>query len=155
MHLSIRVDDLERSLSFYQAFFGQTPHKVRPRYANFDLHDPPLKFAMTEAPVKRGGLGRLDHLGFMVADGQALEEIKQRLIEAGLATFDEEDVTCCYAKQDKVWVHDPDGNAWEIYALTDDMLEEEEDDESGEPMRLDVPRQPEAVGGCDGQEGCC
>jgi hypothetical protein len=44
----------------------------------------------------------------------------QRLREAGLATFDETDTTCCYALQDKVWVHDPAGAAWEIYTVKDD-----------------------------------
>jgi hypothetical protein len=31
-----------------------------------------------------------------------------RLTEAGLATFDEMDTECCYARQDKIWVKDPD-----------------------------------------------
>ena len=54
MHLLINVTDLERSLTFYEAFFGTAPHKVRPGYANFDLNEPPLKFAMNEHPVERG-----------------------------------------------------------------------------------------------------
>ena len=42
------------------------------------------------------------------------------LIAAGLTTFSEEEVACCYATQDKVWATDPDGHAWEIYVLLDD-----------------------------------
>ena len=38
-----------------------------------------------------------------------------RLQKAGLATFDEMDTTCCYARQDKIWVHDPDGTPWELF----------------------------------------
>jgi hypothetical protein len=34
---------------------------------------------------------------------------KDRLVAAGLAAFDEMDTTCCYARQDKIWVRDPDG----------------------------------------------
>ena len=45
MHVSINVSNLDRSLAFYEAFFGVPPHKVRPGYANFDLATPPLKFA--------------------------------------------------------------------------------------------------------------
>ncbi len=30
------------------------------------------------------------------------------------------DTTCCYALQDKVWVHDPAGAPWEVYTITDD-----------------------------------
>ncbi len=36
-------------------------------------------------------------------------------MEAGLATFDEMDTTCCYAKQDKIWVTAPDGERWEVF----------------------------------------
>jgi catechol 2,3-dioxygenase-like lactoylglutathione lyase family enzyme len=57
---------------------------------------------------------------------------KERLEQAGLVTFSEENVTCCYAKQDKIWVRDPDGNAWEVYALLDDMEDEDEHHEHGE-----------------------
>jgi hypothetical protein len=31
---------------------------------------------------------------------------------------------CCYATQDKTWVHDPDGNEWEAFVvLKDNLLE--------------------------------
>ena len=39
---------------------------------------------------------------------------------AGLTTRTEEDVACCYAVQDKVWVQDPDGNAWEVFFVKGD-----------------------------------
>ena len=45
---------------------------------------------------------------------------KLRLQKAGLATFDEMDTTCCYAKQDKIWVRDPDGTPWELFATHGD-----------------------------------
>ena len=32
----------------------------------------------------------------------------------------EKDSTCCYAVQDKVWVHDPDGAMWEFYTVLAD-----------------------------------
>ena len=63
--------------------------------------------------------------------------VKERLQAAGLATFDEMDTTCCYAKQDKIWVHDPDGNAWEVYALTDDLLDDHEHDHAGNLLSAD------------------
>ena len=119
-HLSLNVTDLARSLAFYEAFLGAAPHKLRPGYANFDLEEPPLKLALNEHPVA-AGLGPLSHLGFQVPDAGYLEAAKARLKAAGLATFDETDTICCYARQDKVWAHDPDGNAWEIYLLTDDL----------------------------------
>ena len=130
MHLSLRVADISRSITFYQAFFGVPPHKVRPGYANFDLAEPPLKFALNQHPVQPG-VGSLDHLGFQVFSTAALEAAKERLKAAGLATFDEDETTCCYAKQDKVWVHDPDGNEWEIYLLTDDLEDDHGHDHAG------------------------
>jgi catechol 2,3-dioxygenase-like lactoylglutathione lyase family enzyme len=130
VHVSINVSNLERSLAFYQAFFGVPPHKVRPGYANFDLAEPPLKFALNEHPVQ-AGIGALSHLGFQVPSPAHVNAAKERLQAAGLATFDETDTTCCYARQDKVWAHDPDGNAWEIYVLTDDRLDDHEHDHAG------------------------
>jgi hypothetical protein len=35
----------------------------------------------------------------------------------GLRTRGEEDTSCCYAVQDKVWVEDPDGNMWEVFVV--------------------------------------
>jgi predicted enzyme related to lactoylglutathione lyase len=51
---------------------------------------------------------------------------KLRLTKAGLASFDEMDTTCCYARQDKNWVHDPDGTPWEVFVTHGDG------DEAGE-----------------------
>ena len=48
---------------------------------------------------------------------------KERLVAAGLAAFDEMDTTCCYARQDKIWVRDPDGTPWEVFATHEDVEE--------------------------------
>ncbi|CAN5417407.1 ArsI/CadI family heavy metal resistance metalloenzyme [soil metagenome] len=119
-HLSLRVKDVERSTQFYRAFFGTEPHKVRPGYANFSLTNPALKLALFEAEIE--GKGSLDHLGFVVDTRQAVADAKQRMIDAGLTAFSEEEVTCCHATQDKIWVTDPDGNNWEIYVVLDDQV---------------------------------
>ena len=121
-HLSLRITDLNRSVAFYRTFFGVPPHKLRPGYANFDIEQPPLKLALTENQ-RTPGAGNLDHLGLLVADTAAVNAIKQRLESEGLALVDEMNTTCCYAKQDKFWVRDPDDVEWEVYAITDDMLE--------------------------------
>lgn len=146
MHLSLRTADLARSIAFYQAFFGVPPHKVRPGYANFDLMEPPLKFALTQntsqAETVRAGTGCLDHLGLQVSGTKEVDAVRERLKAAGLATFDEMDTTCCYGRQDKIWVHDPDGNEWEVYALTDDLEDDHEHDHAGN--LLSTP--PDGVG---------
>lgn len=150
MHLSLNVADLERSVAFYEAFFGVPPHKIRPGYANFDLAEPPLKFALNEHAVPRAGAreaggGSLSHLGFQVPSAEQVLAAKERLQAAGLATFDETDTTCCYARQDKVWATDPDGNAWEIYVLTDDLLDDHEHDHQGKPLSVESPASPTAL----------
>jgi catechol 2,3-dioxygenase-like lactoylglutathione lyase family enzyme len=143
MHVSINVRSLARSLAFYEAFFGVAPHKLRPGYANFDLSEPPLKFALNEQAAAPGGHGTLNHLGFQVATAAEVEAAKVRLQRAGLATFDESDTTCCYARQDKIWAHDPDGNAWEVYVITDDLLEVVE----GDPVAGTMLMQPPSAAG--------
>lgn len=37
--------------------------------------------------------------------------------EAGLTTFEEKATSCCYALQDKVWVHGPGKEPWEVYVV--------------------------------------
>jgi hypothetical protein len=38
----------------------------------------------------------------------------------GYANFAENDTTCCYALQDKVWVHGPGDEQWEVYTVKAD-----------------------------------
>jgi catechol 2,3-dioxygenase-like lactoylglutathione lyase family enzyme len=121
LHLSLNVRDVARSRIFYEAFLGVPPHKVRPGYTNFQVDDPPLKLALMEGSAG-GEKGALNHLGIQVGSQDQVEAARARLIAAGLATFDEQDALCCFARQDKVWVTDPDGNAWEIYVITDDLV---------------------------------
>jgi catechol 2,3-dioxygenase-like lactoylglutathione lyase family enzyme len=135
MHVSLNVRDVARSRAFYEAFFGLPAHKVRPGYTNFQLPAPPLKLALTEHP-ENSGKGALNHLGVQVASLAEVEAARERLVAAGLATFDERDATCCYARQDKVWVTDPDGNAWEIYVVLDDLLDVPGHDHRGSPLPL-------------------
>ena len=142
VHLSLNVRDLEASVAFYQAFLGVPPHKRRPGYANFAPESPALKLALNELPPAAGGRTPLNHLGFQVETPEEVQRARERFAAAGLATFDEGETVCCFARQDKVWVHDPDGNAWEIYVLTDDMLaEHDENAGAGAPVHF-VPEPP-------------
>jgi catechol 2,3-dioxygenase-like lactoylglutathione lyase family enzyme len=123
VQLALNVSDLEASVTFYSTMFGVEPHKRRPGYANFAIAEPPLKLVLIEVPADARGTGvagALNHLGVEVASVEEVEVGAARLRDAGLATFDEKDTTCCYALQDKVWVHDPAGAPWEIYTVKDD-----------------------------------
>jgi len=122
-HIALVVKDVAKSTDFYSKLFGAQPHKERRGYANFDIESPGLKLALLEG--KAGEPGTLSHLGILVADRKDVALARERLQAAGLETEDEEDVVCCHARQDKVWVKDPDGHAWEIYTILDDAAEEE------------------------------
>ena len=116
VHVAINVSSLERSLPFYTTLFGQEPAKLRPGYAKFEVASPPVNFTLNETPGLTAG-GSLSHLGIQVKSTEEVLAAKTRFQVAGLATFDEENVTCCYAVQDKVWVTDPDGNEWEVFVV--------------------------------------
>lgn len=125
VQLALNVTDLEASIAFYSAVFGVEPHKRRPGYANFEVAEPPLKLVLIEtdeATRGRGAAGALNHLGVEVEDSEGVSAARERIGAAGLASFDEDDTTCCYALQDKVWVHDPAGTPWEFYVVKDDDL---------------------------------
>lgn len=119
-HLSFDVPDLDGAVAFYRELLGVEPAKQKPDYAKFELVDPPVALALQQS-----GRPGLSHLGIRVESAGEVEAAAARLKEGGLATFDERDTTCCYARQDKVWVSDPAGNAWEIYTLLEDVEENE------------------------------
>jgi catechol 2,3-dioxygenase-like lactoylglutathione lyase family enzyme len=118
IQLALNVDNLDESIAFYSKLFGTEPAKLRPGYANFAIAEPPLKLILMENP---GQGGSLNHLGVEVADTDAVDAEQTRLAEVGLASVDERNTTCCYAKQNKFWVQGtPDGERWEIYTVLQD-----------------------------------
>jgi catechol 2,3-dioxygenase-like lactoylglutathione lyase family enzyme len=118
LQLALNVNDLNESVAFYSKLFGTEPAKVRPGYANFAIAEPPLKLILMENP---GQGGSLNHLGVEVADTDAVDAEQTRLAQVGLASADERDTTCCYARQNKFWVEGaPNGEQWEIYTVLED-----------------------------------
>jgi catechol 2,3-dioxygenase-like lactoylglutathione lyase family enzyme len=116
-HVSLNVTSVQKSIAFYEKVFGVPATKLRQGYAKFDLASPALNLTMQEAP--RTGVNA-SHFGIQVESTADVTAAKNRLHQAGLLTKTEDDVTCCYAVQDKVWVEDPDGNAWEYFVVKSD-----------------------------------
>ena len=141
-HLSLDVPDLDRAIAFYRELFGVEPAKSKPGYAKFELADPPVALALQQA-----SRAALSHLGIRVSSTDEVVAASTRLAEAGLATFDERDTTCCYARQDKVWVVDPAGNRWEVYTLLEDVEADDEAHEHG-PHACRTPTGEGAVACC-------
>jgi catechol 2,3-dioxygenase-like lactoylglutathione lyase family enzyme len=120
-HISLNVSDLNRSIQFYRILFDLPPAKERADYAKFEPNTPPLVLSLE--PNGRCGGGTLNHLGIRLTDARQLVSVQERLEKAGIRSQREEGVECCYAKQTKFWVHDPDGTLWEFYTLDDDELD--------------------------------
>lgn len=118
VQLALRVGDLEGSVEFYSKLFGAEPAKRRPGYANFAITEPPLKLVLLEGDTDQATV--MDHLGVEVDTTDQVNTATQRLTGEGLATLTEDDTTCCYAVQDKVWVHGPGQEPWEVYTVKDD-----------------------------------
>jgi catechol 2,3-dioxygenase-like lactoylglutathione lyase family enzyme len=118
VQLALNVSDLDAAVEFYSRLFGTQPAKRRAGYANFAVTEPPLKLVLIEGA---GEPGTLNHLGVEVATTDEVTTATARLSGEGLACATEQQVSCCYAVQDKVWVDAPDGEPWEIYTVLADI----------------------------------
>ena len=118
VQLALNVSDLDTAVEFYSKLFGTAPAKLRPGYANFAVLEPPLKLVLIEG---HGEPGTLNHLGVEVESTHEVAEAHSRLTGEGLGTATEDEVSCCFAIQDKVWVDAPDGEPWEIYTVLADV----------------------------------
>jgi len=118
VQLALRVADLDASVDFYAKLFGAAPAKRRPGYANFAIAEPPLKLVLIEGEPDQRTV--MDHLGVEVTSTEEVTAATHRLAAEGLETVVEEDTTCCYAVQDKVWVSGPGQEPWEVYVVKAD-----------------------------------
>ena len=123
LQLALSVAHLKESVDFYIKVFGVEPHKIREGYANFEISEPPLKLVLIEVGAEargHGPAGALNHLGVEELTAESYSQTRARIDATGLVDLEEADTTCCYAVQDKVWLHDPNGTPWEFYVITDD-----------------------------------
>jgi catechol 2,3-dioxygenase-like lactoylglutathione lyase family enzyme len=165
-HLAINVRDVAASIEFYKKMFGIEPVKVRSGYAKFDVQNPPLNFTLNQ--VRFDEAGALSHLGIQVASTDDVLAVRERWQEQGLTTRDEMQTNCCYALQDKTWVHDPDGNEWEVFVVLEDNLPQtsmccvtgEEENVGTSELTENIPGTPsscacESTAPAPGEAACC
>ena len=123
VHISLNVNDINSSVEFYKNMFDIEPMKHFKDYAKFDVENPALNLVLNKAEVSNGG--SLSHLGVQVYSTDEVLATREKWVKNGLLTLDEMQVDCCYAKQDKTWIKDPDGNEWEVFVVLDNIPEEE------------------------------
>jgi catechol 2,3-dioxygenase-like lactoylglutathione lyase family enzyme len=115
-HVSLNVASIPDAVERYRKILGAEPAKVRADYAKFELSDPPLILSLNLG----GAPGTVGHLGIRYADSQEVATQLRRAQGEALEPFEQQGVTCCYAKADKFWVRDADGVPWEMYAFLAD-----------------------------------
>jgi catechol 2,3-dioxygenase-like lactoylglutathione lyase family enzyme len=145
-HVSLNVKNVDASVEFYRQLFNTAPVKhyrdnttvhsvlvdvqggnsqaARAGYAKFDLEQPILNFVLNEVEFSTQ-VGALSHLGLQVDSTDDVIAIRQRVEKLGLIPRDEMNVSCCYARQDKFWLADPDGNEWEIFTVLEHLSPEQ------------------------------
>lgn len=114
LHINLAVSDLNQSIQFYSALFAAEPAVIKQDYAKWMLDDPRVNFAITTRGERKG----IDHLGIQAETPDELHEVFGRLKTAGRPVLEQGETTCCYARSEKSWVHDPDGIAWETFLTT-------------------------------------
>jgi catechol 2,3-dioxygenase-like lactoylglutathione lyase family enzyme len=118
-HVGLHTSDLNRAVQFYRVLFGTEPARHLDDHARFELDRPALVLALYPSPQEAGGA--LNHVGLRLPDSASLVEVQRRLEEHGIATQRQDGVECCYARQTKFWVTDPDRVLWEVYTLHEDI----------------------------------
>jgi hypothetical protein len=112
MHIHVAVEELNDSIRFYSAMFGNVePTVLKGDYCKWELTDPAVNFAISRRGAKPG----VDHIGIQVETDAELEEMNARFTAAKLPVQEQTETTCCYAKSDKAWTVDPQGVAWETF----------------------------------------
>jgi catechol-2,3-dioxygenase len=114
LHVHVSVDDLAKSVQFYQTLFAAEPTVVKSDYAKWMLEDPRINFAIS----KRTEVTGIQHLGIQVDDRAELADVYSRLQRAEVPVLEEGATTCCYAQSEKSWVADPQGVQWETFLTT-------------------------------------
>ena len=116
VQLALNVEDLDASIAFYTKLFQTAPAKVRQDYANFAIADPPLKLVLF---ANAGEPGTLNHIGVEVETTDEVAAVIARSQDVGFDQHVQENVSCCFAVQDKTWVKGPE-NDWEFYTVLAD-----------------------------------
>ena len=119
MHVGYYVSDITKTVDFYKRFFEAEPVKVKSDYAKFILTAPSLNISFVES--EQAIQPSFIHFGIEVDNPEHLRQKLGNALRQNLTIDEEKEVKCCYAKQDKFWVEDPDGYKWEVYHFKENV----------------------------------
>ncbi|MFV8829245.1 ArsI/CadI family heavy metal resistance metalloenzyme [Alkalihalobacterium sp. APHAB7] len=122
IHVGLNVTNLSRSVDFYSKLFGAKPIKVKENYAKYLIPDLSLNFTLNVQATVEGN--QINHFGIQVDQQEDIERHRDRMTAQGNETREEINTVCCYARQDKFWISDPDGNEWEFFYTWEDTEQE-------------------------------
>lgn len=120
VHIALNSYHFDEAVAFYSEIFLTKPIKLTSDYAKFapDLAPINLTLARSKEPVTGS---KINHFGIQVFDQDHVQQAINQFKQASLETVVEDDVNCCYARQDKVWVKDPDDNSWEFFFVAEQL----------------------------------
>ena len=110
-HVHVTTHDLPGSIATYSVVFGP-PSVEKADYAKWEPDGFPVIFAVSTRKAVAG----VDHLGIKADSEEELRAMSEGLRARGLAHVEQRDAQCCYVRADKLWVTDPNGIPWELYA---------------------------------------
>lgn len=130
-HVSVSVKDLDKSIAFYSGIFGQCPTLARDDYARWMLQDPILNFSIQS----RGRPIGIDHVGMQADNDEELQDVFERMKASERPILEMGEVACCYSRQSKSWVTDPQGLFWEAFLTKGDQTVYGDDPQSFDELR--------------------
>ena len=151
MHIHISVDDLDRSIGFYSTIFGTKPTTQKTDYAKWLLDNPSINFAISSRGFKPG----IEHIGIQAENEDEMSDIRSRLEQGEIETFDDGQTVCCYAESDKSWIRDPSGIPWETYFTMKEAQFFSEHDTEPSGSSCCSPDSVEAKNDFSPKSGCC
>ena len=151
MHIHISVDDLDCSIDFYSTIFGTKPTTQKTDYAKWLLDNPSINFAISSRGFKPG----IEHIGIQAENEDEMSDIRSRLEQGAIETFDDGQTVCCYAESDKSWIRDPSGIPWETYFTMKEAQFFSEHDTEPSGSSCCSPDSVEAKNDGSPKSGCC
>lgn len=155
-HVNVSVENIDKSVEFYNALFATEPTVRKDDYAKWMLDDPRVNFAITTHGNGQG----IDHVGIQAETDEEFKQMRERLEAAQNPLLVQDDTQCCYANSSKTWVRDPQGVPWETFITHGESTDYGDGGEANDIARFESKTSESATACCDVEEAkpssaCC